>query len=167
MVDTFDKPNLRSLLAECADDLEAEFRNRYPEHIRLTHSSIQSDFDRDMDIVRRARAALAVPDADPAIIIGKLALHRIRRDVRTQAGNLVQLTANEYDFLELLASAGDATVSRDAVCRAVLGYPWRTGNRSVDQLKFNLNNKCYRACEERPVQSVRGVGYRLRCRVTG
>ena len=162
-----DAPHLRSLLAECADDLEAEFRDRYPEHIRLTHPSIQSDYARDMDIVRRVRAALAASDAEPPIIIGKLTLHRIRREVRAQAGNLVQLTANEYDFLELLASAGDATVSRDAVCRAVLGYPRRTRDHAIERLGITLNAKCYRACEEWPVRSVRGVGYRLRCRVVG
>ena len=162
-----DAPHLRSLLAECANDLEAEFRDRYPEHIGLTHPTLQHAFDRDMDLLRRARAALAVPDAEPPIIIGKLTLHRMQREVRAQSGSLVQLTACEYDFLELLAGAGEATVSRDAVCRAVLGYPWRTGNRSVNRLKFNLNAKYHRACGERPVQSVRCVGYRLRCRVVG
>ena len=47
--------SLRESLKECADDLEAELNDRYGE---LRHSAMQRQYNRDMDPVVKARAAL-------------------------------------------------------------------------------------------------------------
>ena len=49
---------LEDVLKECADDLEAEFRHKYRLSDGTIHPAQQKDFDRDMDLVVRARAAL-------------------------------------------------------------------------------------------------------------
>jgi hypothetical protein len=49
---------LEEVLKECADDLEAEFLHKYRLHDGTIHPAQQRDFDRDMDLVVRARAAL-------------------------------------------------------------------------------------------------------------
>ena len=49
---------LEEVLKECADDLEAEFLHRYKLNDGTIHPAQQRDFDRDMDLVVRARAAL-------------------------------------------------------------------------------------------------------------
>lgn len=49
---------LRTLLTDCADSLEAELNARYPESVRA-YPCMQSDYERDMQVVVAARAALA------------------------------------------------------------------------------------------------------------
>jgi hypothetical protein len=50
---------LEGVLKECADDLEAEFLHKYSLNDETIHPAQQRDFDRDMDLVVRARAALS------------------------------------------------------------------------------------------------------------
>lgn len=51
---------------ECADDLEAELRNRYAGGMRdIIIPAIRADFERDMEPVERLRAALAALEAHP------------------------------------------------------------------------------------------------------
>lgn len=47
------------LCAELADDLEAELRARWFGQDGACHPALQSKFDRDMDVVNRARNALS------------------------------------------------------------------------------------------------------------
>jgi hypothetical protein len=51
---------LRSLLSECADDLEAEIKDRYA-GTQGIYPDERRRFDRDMEPVHRARAAI-IPD---------------------------------------------------------------------------------------------------------
>ena len=48
---------LRALVTELADDLEAKIKARYPEAWR-EYPSEQRRYERDMELVRRARAAV-------------------------------------------------------------------------------------------------------------
>lgn len=48
---------LAKALVSCADDLEAELNGLFPESMRA-YPSMQARFDRDMETVRSARAAL-------------------------------------------------------------------------------------------------------------
>ena len=48
---------LRALLEECADDLEAMIEAQYPPEARKYPSEARR-YERDIDLVRRARAAL-------------------------------------------------------------------------------------------------------------
>ena len=57
--------DIRALLLECVEDLAAELEARYPAAIRETYPSIQRDYDRDMNVVVRARAALARTTTPP------------------------------------------------------------------------------------------------------
>lgn len=55
---------LRSLLKDCADDLEAEINARYD---RVLHvPAMRKDYDRDMETVNKAREALTAPPASEA-----------------------------------------------------------------------------------------------------
>ena len=49
---------LRTLLTDCADDLEAEYAARYPDAMRSQYPSVEQDYQRDMSTVYAARAAL-------------------------------------------------------------------------------------------------------------
>jgi len=48
---------LRAALRECADDLETEIKARYPAQVQI-YPSEKRRFDRDMEMVRRARELL-------------------------------------------------------------------------------------------------------------
>lgn len=52
---------------ECAEDLEAELQERYPEHTRSKYPSEARRFERDMEPVRKVRTALsqALSDSKP------------------------------------------------------------------------------------------------------
>jgi len=48
---------LRAVLRECADDLETEIKARYPAQVQI-YPSEKRRFDRDMEMVNRARELL-------------------------------------------------------------------------------------------------------------
>jgi len=73
------------------------------------------------------------------------------------------LTSAEFTALETLASAAGAPVSRDTLSETALRRPWRTDDRSVDQLVFNLRQKLTPDKDGGMlIQSIRGSGYWLR-----
>jgi hypothetical protein len=50
---------LRALVAELADEVEADVNDEYPATQREQYAFARARYDRDMDVVRRARSALA------------------------------------------------------------------------------------------------------------
>ncbi len=102
----------------------------------------------------------------PGLEIGPICIDVARRMAHTRDGRRLALTSAEFTALELLARAGGATVSRDALSEAALRRPWRAEDRSVDQLVFNLRHKLPPDEDgSMLIQSVRGAGYWLRAAV--
>jgi len=91
-----------------------------------------------------------------------LQLDRHRRTLSIAGAGELALTEAELRLLEsLLADSGDP-LSREALCKAVLGRAWRPNDRSIDLHVSNLRNKLRKfAPASLEIQSVRGVGYRL------
>lgn len=58
---------LSEMVTELSDDLQAEIDARYPADMRRDHPSMQRPYDRDMDMVNRARAALSPSQHDKGI----------------------------------------------------------------------------------------------------
>jgi DNA-binding response OmpR family regulator len=122
------------------------------------------------ELVARIRAVLrrtAVVGHDIAVAgeghapltIEDVTLDRGARSVRC-AGLLVDLTASEFDLLELLLRGAGTIVTREDVARAVLGRHFNPFDRSVDMHVSRLRRKL----GPRPdglerIKSVRGSGY--------
>ena len=91
-----------------------------------------------------------------------LRLDRERRVLLLEGYGELLLTEAELRLLEsLLAHVGN-TLSRETLCKSVLGRPWQPSERSLDLHVSNLRNKLRTfAPATLEIQSVRGVGYRL------
>ena len=93
------------------------------------------------------------------VTVGDMDLDRASRRV-LRSGQDIELTAVEFNVLEeLLLNAGQL-VSRDELCRKVLGHGLSPYDRSIDVHISNLRKKLGRDAEgmER-IKTVRGMGY--------
>lgn len=119
------------------------------------------------ELAARLRAVLrrSQPDAaavaDRELCAGDLRLAPGRRTAHWQSTAL-ELTATEFNLLELLMRAGDMVLSKDELSERLLGRPRVAYDRSIDVHVSNLRQKLLAAsADEQLVQTVRGVGYRL------
>ena len=106
-------------------------------------------------ILRRARA----PSDSSVITRDELELDFGSRTVRRK-GELINLTAVEFDLLAVLIRAGGKIVSRESLVRDVLGRSFSPFDRSIDTHVYNLRKKlgAFADGTER-IKGIRGTGY--------
>ncbi|MAM73875.1 response regulator transcription factor [uncultured Tistrella sp.] len=110
-------------------------------------------------VLRRSEAASLVAPA--SIEAGPIRLETEARRVIV-AGEIVDLTATEFNLLERLIRAGNRVVAKDELSREVLGRPHETYDRSIDVHMSHLRRKLVeRGVDETVLETVRGVGYRV------
>jgi DNA-binding response OmpR family regulator len=107
-------------------------------------------------LLRRRGAAPAGP-----IVVGDLVVDP-RRHVATRAGRDLGLTRREFALLEAFARRPGLVLSRDALLREVWGYAFEVETNVVDVFVGYLRRKLEAGGESRVLQTVRGVGWRLR-----
>ena len=118
------------------------------------------------ELVARVRALLRRPrtptDGGPATIPSGLEIDEGRRAVRVD-GVAVELTALEFDLLAVLARDPGIVVGRQALLDRVWGADFAADDHLVDVHIGNLRRKLGDdPGQPRFVETVRGVGYRLR-----
>ncbi|KMY68124.1 CpxR [Desulfocarbo indianensis] len=97
-----------------------------------------------------------------AMVLGDLKLQPAQRQACWRERPL-NLTATEFNILEALLSGGDRVLSKDELSEKVLGRPREPYDRSVDVHVSNLRQKLSAlAGDAVEIETVRGVGYRLR-----
>jgi len=94
-----------------------------------------------------------------AVTRGELRVDRARREV-TLAGTSVELSATEFDILDLLCRAPGRVFSRSQIIDAVRGHDYPVTDRSVDVQILSLRRKLGPGGEL--IETVRGVGYRFK-----
>jgi two-component system response regulator CpxR len=93
------------------------------------------------------------------ISVGDVELDTGTRVVR-RAGEVIELTAVEFNLLEVLLRAAGRVVTREELAKAVLGRDLAPFDRSIDVHVSNLRKKLgHHAGEVERIKSVRGVGY--------
>ncbi|MCG2765156.1 MAG: response regulator transcription factor [Desulfarculaceae bacterium] len=120
------------------------------------------------ELVARLRAVLrrtegsATPGRTQTLVLGGLRLVPAQR--RAQWGDeSLDLTATEFNLLEALMRGSDRVLSKDELSEKALGRPREPYDRSVDVHVSNLRQKLSAlAGEAVEIETVRGVGYRLR-----
>ena len=120
------------------------------------------------ELVARLRAVLrrtegsATPGRTQVLVLGGLRLVPAQR--RAQWGDeSLDLTATEFNLLEALMRGSDRVLSKDELSEKALGRPREPYDRSVDVHVSNLRQKLSAlAGEAVEIETVRGVGYRLR-----
>jgi two-component system alkaline phosphatase synthesis response regulator PhoP len=120
-----------------------------------------------MEMVSRVRALLrrsparvekAPADAD-LLEAGPLAVSRARHEARHD-GDLLELTAREFDLLAFLMASPGVAFTREDLLQRVWGWDFDGGSRTVDVHVQTLRRKL--GADADLIETVRGVGYRLR-----
>lgn len=115
-----------------------------------------------LELVARVNALLrraGKPEEKPLLRAGALSLHRETRDVQA-AGQPVALTLKEFQLLEYLMRHPDVVCSRERLLAAVWDDAYMGNTRTVDAHIKTLRQKLGAGGEA--IETVRGVGYRLR-----
>jgi DNA-binding response OmpR family regulator len=100
-------------------------------------------------------------DASSALVVGDLVVDA-RRHVATRDGRELDLTRREFALLEAFARHAGQVLSRDQLLRQVWGYNFDVETNVVDVFVGYLRRKLEAAGEPRMLQTVRGVGWRLK-----
>ena len=119
------------------------------------------------ELVARIRAILRRAKSDEPshqtaakeLTVGDVELDSGTRLVR-RAGEIVELTAVEFDLLEKLLRASGRIITREELSKEVLGRSTSPFDRSVDMHISNLRKKLgHQVGEVERIKTVRGVGY--------
>ncbi|HEY7550591.1 MAG TPA: response regulator transcription factor [Hyphomicrobiaceae bacterium] len=85
-----------------------------------------------------------------------------KRELRSDAGAICDLTTSEFDLLKVFATHANRALSRDQIMDLLRGHDWTPTDRSIDNLVMRLRRKIEPDVEHpRLIKSVRGVGYCL------
>ena len=117
-----------------------------------------------MELTARVRALLRRANPKTAELCyqaGCLSVWPKKHTVRV-AGEEVSLTRKEFDLLCLLLKNEDQVVTREQLIQEVWGYAYQGESRTVDVHVRTLRQKLGQAGEL--IETVRGVGYRIRRR---
>ncbi|WP_343017233.1 response regulator transcription factor [Collinsella sp. 1033st1_B10_1033SCRN_220408] len=104
----------------------------------------------------RAAASAAISDV---MNLGPLSLSPSRHEVSLE-GKLLNLTVREFDLLSFLMRSPGVVFNRETLLQRVWGWDFDGGSRTVDVHVQTLRQKLGDHAEL--IETVRGVGYRLR-----
>ena len=99
------------------------------------------------------------------VLAGPLTVDPARRQARLD-GREIDLTANEFDLLHLLATNRGIVFSREALMQRIWGHDTHVTERSVDTLVKRLRKKIEDEGEPRFILTVWGTGYKFADRAT-
>jgi DNA-binding response OmpR family regulator len=113
------------------------------------------------ELLARVRARLREPGKEESLV---LSAGDVRMDLRTRrvavTGRTVELTAREFSLLETLIRHADQVLSREQLLSHVWGFAFDPGTNVVNVYVNSLRKKLGADV----IETVRGVGYRLRGR---
>ncbi len=117
------------------------------------------------ELLARVRVALrrrgAPKDESPALIAGELVIDSNKRQV-VRSGDLVDLTATEFDVLSALVKARGRVLSRQQIFDAVWGPSHHGTLRTIDNFVAQLRAKLERdPADPMHLLTCRGIGYRF------
>ena len=118
------------------------------------------------ELLARVRAVLRRrnPDLTRVVVAGDLSIDTATREVRV-GDRLLELSVREYDLLLFLAANAGQVLPRQRILDEVWGYNFFGDENNVEVYIRYLRQKLGDSGHER-IQTVRGVGYRLRSDVT-
>ena len=147
-----------------ADDYIAK-----PFHLREVLARIRT-------VLRRGRGSAAPPAAgaelesaaaEETLVFQGWRLDLVRRELRRSDGELVPLTAGEFDLLRVFAGHPNRVLGRDRLMNLLKGQEWEAYDRAVDAQVVRLRKKI-EADPSNPalIKTVRGAGYVFATAVT-
>lgn len=120
------------------------------------------------ELVARLRAVLRRQPAAEPLRGAVLSFGALTVDTELRQGLIdgkpFPLTASEFNILTVLLRAGDRTSAKDELSQKALGRVWEPYDRSIDVHVSNLRQKLHMLGDTVEIETVRGVGYRLKAR---
>jgi two-component system OmpR family response regulator len=115
------------------------------------------------ELLARLRALVRRPDSlrAPVLAAGDLELDPAAREVRRD-GVEVELSPREFALLEVLMERAGEAVSRFDLLERVWDETYENRSNVIDVYVGYLRDKIDRPFGQRSIETVRGVGYRLR-----
>lgn len=107
-------------------------------------------------VTRRAAGA-----SQSVLNVGDLTMNLLTRKV-TRAGRDIELTAREFSLLEHLMRAPGRVLTRVEICERVWDYNFDPGTNLVEVYVQRLRKKVDEGASEKLIETIRGVGYRIR-----
>src|SRR5256714_975033 len=114
------------------------------------------------ELLARIRAVMRRrnPTAGPQLQVGNVAMDEATREVRRE-GHTIELSAREFDLLRLLMMHPNQVLPRDRILDQVWGYNFFGDANNVEVYIRYLRQKLGDE-QHKLIQTVRGVGYRIK-----
>ncbi|MFS2222149.1 response regulator transcription factor [Pantoea sp. B65] len=113
-------------------------------------------------VLRRFEEQVPAPEKKDLITWGDLALNPATR-ISEWKNKPFDLTASEFNLLDLLLRSPDRVVSKDELSEKGLGRPREAYDRSVDVHISNIRQKLSQLTADTiNIETVRSIGYRIR-----
>ncbi len=117
------------------------------------------------ELLARVRAQLRSPTQRRSAALEAAGIHVDLRTRRVEReGRELELSVREFDLLVYLLRHPDQVLSREQILNAVWGYDFDPGTKVLDVYIGYLRRRLTEAGGEDPIETVRGIGYRLRAR---
>jgi len=118
------------------------------------------------ELLARLRALQRRPplQLDITLRAGNLTMDTVRREVR-RAGRLIELSPLEYNLLEYLLRHPSQVLTRTQIGEHVWNWDFCSNSNVVDVYIGYLRRKIDKGYDQQLIETVRGVGYRLRLQV--
>jgi two-component system response regulator MprA len=115
------------------------------------------------ELLARVRALLRRTQLErsPTLSFSDLTLDTYTRQA-IRKGRVIQLTAKEYDLLELFMRHPKQVLNREVIFERVWGYDFGGESNVLDVYIRYLREKIETKGESRLISTIRGVGYALR-----
>ena len=116
------------------------------------------------ELLARIRAMLRRNYRESAtniLVIGDVELDTVKKSV-TKNGNIIELTAKEYEVLEYLLRNKNHILSREQIREHVWDFDYEGESNIIDVLIKNIRQKIDDNKEESIIQTKRGAGYVIR-----
>jgi two-component system, OmpR family, response regulator len=115
------------------------------------------------ELLARVRAQLRSPGQRESSALEAADIHLDLRTRRVEReGREIELTAREFDLLAYLMRHPDQVLSREQILNAVWGFDFDPGTKVLEVYVGYLRRKLGVFGSTDPIETVRGVGYRLR-----
>lgn len=107
-------------------------------------------------VTRRASGA-----SQSILAVADLTINLLTREV-ARGNRKIELTAREFELLEHLARSPGRVLTRPQICERVWNYDFDPGTNLVEVYVQRLRKKLEAGGEEKLIETIRGVGYRIR-----
>ena len=115
------------------------------------------------ELLARVRSALRRKAglSQEVLTVGDLSIRPASREVE-RAGRPIELTAREYELLELLARNAGTILTKETIFEKVWGYDFEIESDAIKVYVSYLRKKLNAPGEPDLIHAVRGVGYMLK-----